>query len=186
MTRNDRPRFLVHLYSMLAALVAALALFAGCGGPLDVDERGSGLEPKAGAPDPFIGTFAGKVTGAASSTAAISVTSTADKATPGALDAAVHIGSGLTADAGLCGQHAVPALDKSITFVHTTASQVTGKTTWPLMGADLDVTFTGQIAADGKTMNATVSVEIPIAFCSQVQMTAELTRQPAASAPGHH
>lgn len=140
------------LFGIIGALALSLGLAAG-----------AGAAPSTAKAGPFEGSFAGTVQAPNGSSAPLTVEATHRGATVAGV---ATLGDGLVVTAGWCGSAAVPASSMELDGATTPGKPRRLEATRDFDAGGLTVTarFVGEAAPDGKSIDGTLTVDVP-AFC---------------------
>lgn len=146
------------LFGTLAAVVLLSALTAGtvfaAEAPAPSNSTGA-----AGA-GPFEGVFYGVLNGDNNSRAPIALQMNHRE---GVVSGRFYIGEGLYVNAGMCGKTQIPAMVQSASgrTLANNPNKLVVNTTFNVSGFDVGVDLTGTVSADGETLNAATSIDLP-------------------------
>lgn len=109
----------------------------------------------------FNGTFAGTLMGDGGSSAPATLTlTTVGNTVTGVID----VGQGLVVDGGNCGQTAVPtgAVSANGTLDAANPNRLNASSIFNVQGLSIELLLAGELSADGQTLNAQASIDLPL------------------------
>jgi hypothetical protein len=116
----------------------------------------------ADSPDvgPFEGVFSGVLHGDNNSRAPIALQMTHRD---GVVNGRLYLGEGLYVNAGMCGKTEIPAMVQSASgrSLPSNPNKLAVKTSFNVSGFDIGVDLTSTVSADGSTLNAGTSIDLP-------------------------
>ena len=146
------------LFGMLVAAVLLSGLTAGTVLAAEAPMASSA----AGSPDvgPFEGVFSGVLYGDNDSRAPIALQMTHRD---GVVNGRLYLGEGLYVNAGMCGKTEIPAMVQSASdrSLPSNPNKLAVKTSFNFSGFDIGVDLTSTVSADGSTLNAGTSIDLP-------------------------
>jgi hypothetical protein len=143
------------LFGMLAVVVLVFSLTAGtvfaAEAPAPSNSSNSG---------PFEGIFYGIVNGDINSRAPLALQMTHRD---GVVSGRLYLGEGLYVNAGVCGKTEIPSMVQSASgsTLPGNPNKLAAHTNFNVSGFDIGVDLTSTISADGKTLNAKTSIDLP-------------------------
>lgn len=144
-----------YLFGVLGVLVLVLGLSVG-----SVMAAESPAPPSATAAGPFEGVFYGTVFGDNNSQAPLALQMTHRN---GVVNGRLYLGEGLYVNAGVCGKTQIPPMVQSASgrTLAENPSKLVVNTSINMSGFDIGVDLTGTVSADGSTLNAATSIDLP-------------------------
>lgn len=135
---------------------------------------GEGVSPATGTG--FSGTFAGTLVGDNGSSAPATLTLMQDGLT---VTGAIAVGQGLLVDGGNCGQTAVPAGTVSANGQLDPAnpSQLAASSMFNVQGLAIELALVGALSADGQTLTAEASIDLPLLCGRDPAISGSFVRQ---------
>jgi len=147
-----------YLFGMLAAVVLVSGLTAGTVFAADPPPVLNSTSFKG--VGPFEGVFSGVLYGDNNSRAPIALQMTHRD---GVVNGRLYLGEGLNVDAGMCGKTQIPAMVQSASgrTLTNNPNKLTMNTSFNISGFDIGVDLTSTVSADGSTLNAATSIDLP-------------------------
>lgn len=146
------------LFGILVAAVLLSGLTAGTVLAAEVSSTSSTMDsPDIG---PFEGVFSGVLYGDNNSRAPIALQMTHRD---GVVNGRLYLGEGLYVDAGMCGKTQIPSMVQSAsgrTLINN-PNKLAMNTSFDISGFDIGVNLTSTVSADGNTLNAATSIDLP-------------------------
>lgn len=146
------------VFGSLAALVIVLSLTAGT--VFATESATSPSDTGSTIAGPFEGIFYGEIHGDNNSRAPIALQMTHRD---GVVNGRLYLGEGLFVDAGRCGRTQIPSMAQSASgrTVASNPNQLAVNTTFNLSGFNIGANLNSSISADGNTLSANVSIDLP-------------------------
>ena len=147
-------------------LAAALLVFGLTTGPaLAADAQAISSSTAAKNVGPFEGVFYGVLHGDNNSRAPIALQMTHRD---GVVSGRVYLGEGLFVNAGVCGKTEIPSMVQSASgrSLPGNPNKLAVNTTFNMSGFDIGVKLNSTVSADGSTLNASTSIDLPW-FCGR-------------------
>ena len=109
---------------------------------------------------PFEGVFYGVLHGDNNSRAPIALQMTHRD---GVVSGKVYLGEGLFVNAGVCGKTAIPSMVQSASgrSLASNPNKLAVNTNFNMSGFDIGVSLNSTVSADGNTLNASTSIDLP-------------------------
>ena len=146
------------LFGMLVAAVLVTGLTTGT----VLAAKAPLASNAAGSPDigPFEGVFSGVLYGDNNSRAPIALQMTHRD---GVVNGRLYLGKGLYVNAGMCGKTEIPAMMQSASgrTLPSNPNKLAVNTSFNMSGFDIDVDLTSTVSADGETLSAATSIDLP-------------------------
>ena len=146
------------LFGMLVAAVLVSGLTAGTA----LADEAPLVSSAAGSPDvgPFEGVFSGVLYGDNNSRAPIALQMTHRD---GVVNGRLYLGEGLYVNAGMCGKTEIPSMVQSANgrTLSNNPNKLAVDTSFNVSGFDIGVDLTSTVSADGKTLSAATSIDLP-------------------------
>ena len=142
-------------------LAAVLLVFGLAAGPaLAADAQAVSSSTAAKNVGPFEGVFYGVLHGDNNSRAPIALQMTHRD---GVVSGRVYLGEGLFVNAGVCGKTEIPSMVQSASgrSLPGNPNKLAVNTTFNMSGFDIGVKLNSTVSADGSTLNASTSIDLP-------------------------
>jgi hypothetical protein len=146
------------LFGLLVAAVLLSGLTVGTVLAAEASSASSAMDsPDIG---PFEGVFSGVLYGDNNSRAPIALQMTHRD---GVVNGRLYLGEGLYVNAGMCGKTGIPAMMQSASgrSLPSNPNKLAVNTSFNMGGFDIDVDLTSTVSADGNTLNAATSIDLP-------------------------
>lgn len=146
------------IWGTMITLVALLGLTAGTVLAADVEEMPtSGDQTEVG---PYEGVFYGIVNGDNNSRALMALQMTHRN---GVVEGKIYLGEGLYVDAGVCGETEIPSMRQYASGLTQpdNPNEMSVQSTVNVSGFDIEVDLHSNVSADGETLTAQASIDLP-------------------------
>ena len=147
-----------YLFGTLTALVILFGLTAGT--VLAADKPDLSPPPGIPAAGPYEGVFFGTVNGDNNSRAWMAMKLTHRD---GVVEGKVYLGDGLIVDAGMCGNSEIPSMMQYASGMTNpnNPNELVVQTMVNVSGFDIGIDLNSTVSADGKTLTADASIDLP-------------------------
>lgn len=144
--------------ALLAMLAVVVLVFGITAGTVLAAEASSPAD--SATPGPFEGVFYGIVYGDNNSRAPIAMQMVHRD---GVVSGKLYLGEGLFVSAGVCGKTTIPSMVQSASgsSLPSDPNKLTASTTFNVSGIDVGANLNSKVSADGGTLNATTSIDLP-------------------------
>jgi len=146
------------LFGMLAVVVLVSGLTAGT--VFAAEPPAVSNSSDTAIVGPFEGIFSGVLYGDNNSRAPIALQMTHRD---GVVNGRLYLGEGLFVNAGVCGKTQIPAMAQSASgrTLTNNPNKLAINTSFNISGFDIGVDLTSTVSADGSTLNAATSIDLP-------------------------
>ena len=146
------------LFGMLAAVVLISGLTAGT--VFAAEPAAVSNSTSITGVGPFEGVFSGVLYGDNNSRAPIALQMTHRD---GVVNGRLYLGEGLFVDAGVCGKTQIPSMLQSASgrTLTNNPNKLNVNTSFNISGFNIGVNLTSTVSADGSTLNAATSINLP-------------------------